>query len=66
MSPVLVSPYDPRWPARASVLIAALLGAAAPGVESYSDVKGPVVDLVIAVAKPWALHTGWNTEPTGA
>jgi GrpB-like predicted nucleotidyltransferase (UPF0157 family) len=26
----------------------------------YADVKDPVVDLVIAVAQPWAADTGWS------
>jgi GrpB-like predicted nucleotidyltransferase (UPF0157 family) len=26
----------------------------------YSDIKDPVVDLVIAVAQPWATETGWT------
>jgi GrpB-like predicted nucleotidyltransferase (UPF0157 family) len=30
-------------------------------VEWYSDVKDPVVDLVIAVAETWASATGWTT-----
>jgi GrpB-like predicted nucleotidyltransferase (UPF0157 family) len=29
-------------------------------VETYSNVKDPVVDLVIAMAEPWALATGWS------
>jgi GrpB-like predicted nucleotidyltransferase (UPF0157 family) len=29
-------------------------------IESYTDVKDPVVDLVIAVAEPWAAATGWS------
>ena len=26
----------------------------------YSDVKDPVVDLVVAVAEPWAAATAWT------
>jgi hypothetical protein len=29
-------------------------------VGNYSDVKDPIVDLVIAMAEPWAAATGWN------
>jgi len=29
-------------------------------IDSYTDVKDPVVDLVIAVAEPWAAATGWE------
>jgi GrpB-like predicted nucleotidyltransferase (UPF0157 family) len=29
-------------------------------VEAYTDVKDPVVDLVIAVAEEWAAATGWT------
>jgi len=32
-------------------------------LDSYTDVKDPVVDLVITVAEPWAAATGW--EPGG-
>lgn len=28
-------------------------------VGTYSDVKDPVVDLIISVAEPWATRTGW-------
>jgi GrpB-like predicted nucleotidyltransferase (UPF0157 family) len=38
------------------------LAAQAPDSEWYSDLKDPVVDLVIAVAKPWASATGWSTS----
>ncbi len=30
-----------------------------PDVGAYADVKDPVVDLVVAVAEPWAAATGW-------
>jgi GrpB-like predicted nucleotidyltransferase (UPF0157 family) len=36
------------------------LAAGAPDVDWYSDLKDPVVDLVVAIAEPWALHTGWT------
>jgi GrpB-like predicted nucleotidyltransferase (UPF0157 family) len=29
-------------------------------LDSYTDVKDPVVDLVIAVAEPWAAAAGWE------
>jgi GrpB-like predicted nucleotidyltransferase (UPF0157 family) len=31
-----------------------------PDLGAYSDVKDPVVDLIIAVAEPWAALTGWG------
>jgi GrpB-like predicted nucleotidyltransferase (UPF0157 family) len=36
------------------------LAAAVGDVDVYSDVKDPVVDLVIAVAERWARHTSWT------
>ncbi|MFE2937965.1 hypothetical protein ACFXKG_02670 [Streptomyces sp. NPDC059255] len=30
----------------------------APDLATYADVKDPVVDLVVAVAEPWARDTG--------
>ena len=33
---------------------------AVPDVATYSDVKDPVVDLVITVAEAWATGTGWR------
>jgi dephospho-CoA kinase len=41
------------------------LSGAAPDLESYSEVKDPVVDLVIAIAEPWALRTGWTAARAG-
>jgi GrpB-like predicted nucleotidyltransferase (UPF0157 family) len=38
------------------------LAAQAPDSDRYSDLKDPVVDLVIAVAEPWASATGWSTS----
>ena len=32
----------------------------------YSDVKDPVVDLVVAVAESWAAATGWTPQAAGA
>jgi len=46
--PVVVG-YAADWPGRASSLIA-----------TYSEVKDPVVDLVITVAGTWAADTGWQ------
>lgn len=36
------------------------LAATAPDIATYSGVKDPVVDLVIAVAETWAAATGWQ------
>lgn len=33
---------------------------------TYADVKDPVVDLVIAIAEPWATATGWTVHRPGA
>ncbi|MEV7217725.1 GrpB family protein [Kitasatospora cineracea] len=37
-----------------------LLAAAVTDLDTYADVKDPVVDLVTAVAEPWAATTGWS------
>ncbi|OKJ05660.1 GrpB family protein [Kitasatospora sp. CB01950] len=29
-------------------------------IDTYADVKDPVVDLVVTVAEPWAASTGWT------
>jgi hypothetical protein len=36
------------------------LSAAVPDVEIYSDIKDPVVDVVIAAAEEWADAVGWR------
>jgi GrpB-like predicted nucleotidyltransferase (UPF0157 family) len=36
------------------------LASVTPDLDSYTDVKDPVVDLVITVAEPWAMATGWE------
>jgi GrpB-like predicted nucleotidyltransferase (UPF0157 family) len=36
------------------------LAAVTPDVDTYADVKDPVVDLVITVAEAWARSTGWQ------
>jgi GrpB-like predicted nucleotidyltransferase (UPF0157 family) len=36
------------------------LAAAVPDIATYSNVKDPVVDLVITVAGTWATATGWH------
>lgn len=36
------------------------LSAAVPDVEVYSDIKDPVVDVVIAAAEEWAEAIGWH------
>jgi len=38
------------------------LAAAATDLDWYSDVKDPVVDLVVAIAEGWALRTSWSPE----
>jgi GrpB-like predicted nucleotidyltransferase (UPF0157 family) len=38
------------------------LACVSPDVDSYSDVKDPVVDLVIAVAESWAAAVGWHVR----
>jgi dephospho-CoA kinase len=40
------------------------LAAAVGDMEPYTEVKDPVVDLVVAAAGPWARDTGW--QPHGA
>jgi GrpB-like predicted nucleotidyltransferase (UPF0157 family) len=42
----------------------AALAQAVGDVAVYAEVKDPVVDLVIAVAEPWARDTGWTPGPT--
>jgi len=36
------------------------LAATAPDIATYSDIKDPVVDLVVSVAETWATGTGWR------
>jgi dephospho-CoA kinase len=36
------------------------LAAAVPDIAAYTDIKDPVVDLVITVADTWAADTGWQ------
>ena len=42
------------------------LAAYAPDVDCYSDLKDPVVDLVVAIAESWARETGWDATPASA
>ena len=42
------------------------LSAGAPDLDWYSQLKDPVVDLVVAIAEPWALRTGWTAVPATA
>lgn len=35
------------------------LAEASPNVDVYTDIKDPVVDLVLSVAEEWAETTGW-------
>ncbi|MFJ6569421.1 GrpB family protein [Streptomyces sp. NPDC091292] len=41
-----------------------VLAGAVPDLATYADVKDPVVDLVVAVAEPWARATGWRAADT--
>ena len=44
-----------------------VLAAAVGDLEVYTEVKDPVVDLVVAVATEWAAATGWSpTTQTAA
>ena len=36
------------------------LAASVPDLDVYTDVKDPVVDLVIVMAESWAASTGWR------
>ncbi|MDQ1430797.1 MAG: hypothetical protein QOF40_1399, partial [Actinomycetota bacterium] len=38
------------------------LAAEAPDIGWYSDLKDPIVDLVIAVAEEWVVTTGWSIQ----
>jgi GrpB-like predicted nucleotidyltransferase (UPF0157 family) len=38
------------------------LAAAIPDVDTYAEVKDPIVDLVIVTAEEWAVGTGWSTS----
>ncbi len=38
----------------------AILAAAVDDLDVYTDVKDPVVDLVVTVAEQWAAATGWH------
>lgn len=40
------------------------LAAHVAGIEAYTDVKDPVVDLIVAEAEVWAAGTGWSV-PAG-
>jgi dephospho-CoA kinase len=42
------------------------LAAAAPDVDWYSDLKDPVVDLVVAMAESWSRRTGWTLAASSA
>jgi GrpB-like predicted nucleotidyltransferase (UPF0157 family) len=39
------------------------LAAALDNIDDYSDVKDPVVDLVVSVAESWAVGAGWQPGP---
>jgi GrpB-like predicted nucleotidyltransferase (UPF0157 family) len=36
------------------------LAQAVTDIDAYTEIKDPVVDLVMTVAEPWALETGWR------
>jgi GrpB-like predicted nucleotidyltransferase (UPF0157 family) len=38
------------------------LAAAVPDLDTYAEVKDPIVDLVIVIAEEWAMETGWSTS----
>ena len=38
------------------------LAAAIPDLDTYAEVKDPIVDLVIIIAEEWARETGWSTS----
>ena len=40
------------------------LVAESPNLDVYSDMKDPVVDLVLTVAEEWAGTSCWRTAPT--
>jgi GrpB-like predicted nucleotidyltransferase (UPF0157 family) len=40
------------------------LADAVPDLKTYTGIKDPVVDLVIAAARQWARDTGWQPHPT--
>lgn len=40
-----------------------VLAAELPDLDGYTEVKDPVVDLIIAIAEPWATATGWRPLP---
>ena len=42
------------------------LAAAIPDLDTYTEVKDPIVDLVIVAAEEWAVVTGWRTSTQGA
>jgi GrpB-like predicted nucleotidyltransferase (UPF0157 family) len=39
------------------------LSASVTGVQRYSEIKDPVVDVIIAAAASWAADTGWQPHP---
>jgi dephospho-CoA kinase len=42
------------------------LAARAPDVDSYTDLKDPVVDLIVAIAESWSQQTGWSPTSRSA
>jgi GrpB-like predicted nucleotidyltransferase (UPF0157 family) len=43
-----------------------VLAAQVDDLDTYTDIKDPVVDLVVAAAGEWAADTGWQPHATGA
>jgi dephospho-CoA kinase len=41
------------------------LARAVAGLEPYTEIKDPVVDLVVVAASTWARDTGWQPHPAG-
>ena len=39
-----------------------VLASSSPDLDSYTDVKDPVVDLVVLAAEPWATTTKWQPQ----
>ena len=56
-------------PAQAVIAYSAIkqsLAAAIPDLDTYVEVKDPIVDLVIVTAEEWAMQTGWSTSTQAA
>ncbi len=42
------------------------LAAVVPTVDVYTDIKDPVIDLVVTVTEEWAATTGWQIRSTSS